>query len=142
MKKPLLTAALTTALLLATTHSTASDTASMAPAGARAYILSPAQGARVSSPITVVFGLDGMGIAPAGTHSTNTGHHHLLVDTELPADLNAPLGTDVKHFGGGQTQTHLELTPGPHSLQLLLGDHLHRPHQPPVFSEKITIIVE
>lgn len=141
MKKPLLTAALTTALLL-TTHSTASDTTSTAPAGARAYILSPVQGARVTSPVTVVFGLDGMGIAPAGTHSANTGHHHLLVDTELPADLNAPLGADVKHFGGGQTQTRLELTPGPHSLQLLLGDHLHRPHQPPVFSKKITIIVE
>lgn len=107
-----------------------------------AYIVAPAHGEIVSSPVTVVFGLQGMGVSPAGIERSGTGHHHLLVDrAELPP-LDQPLGGDVIHFGGGQTQTTIELEPGEHTLQLILGDHLHRPHQPPVISEKITIMVK
>jgi hypothetical protein len=91
----------------------------------------------------VVFGLKGMGIAPAGVKFENTGHHHLLIDTDVPADLNAPLPTSdqVKHFGKGQTETKIELPPGKHTLLLVLGDQNHTPHNPPVVSKKITINV-
>ena len=115
-----------------------------APDTARAYIISPQDGAVVSSPVTVVFGLEGMGVAPAGVDAANTGHHHLLIDVEdLPA-LDQPIPADEqhRHFGGGQTQTTIELSPGTHTLQLLLGDRLHLPHGNPVLSEKITITVE
>jgi hypothetical protein len=113
------------------------------PAGAEAYIISPKNGATVKSPVTVVFGLKGMGIAPAGVKFENTGHHHLLIDTDVPADASAPLPTSdqVKHFGKGQTETSLELAPGKHTLQLVLGDQNHTPHNPPVVSQKITITV-
>ena len=113
------------------------------PAGAEAYIISPKDGAKVHGPVVVQFGLKGMGIAPAGTKMENTGHHHLLIDTEAPADLGAPLpATDkIVHFGKGQTETTLHLAPGKHTLQLLLGDQNHIPHNPPVMSKKITITV-
>ncbi len=113
-----------------------------APEGAMAYIVSPVNGATVPTTFTVVFGLQGMGVAPAGVQANNTGHHHLLVDGAAMPDMNMPLGTAVTHFGGGQTQTTLTLTPGQHTLQLILGDHLHIPHNPPVVSEKITITVQ
>jgi len=115
----------------------------MAEEGARAYIISPAAGEVVSSPVLVQFGLEGAGVAPAGVEKAHTGHHHLLIDTDLP-DLSKPVPSDEhhRHFGGGQTQVELELTPGEHSLQLLLGDHNHIPHNPPIMSEKIMIIVE
>ena len=111
--------------------------------GASAYIISPADGDTVTSPLTVVFGLDGMGVAPAGTETGNTGHHHLLIDTGQPA-LDEPIPADNNHvhFGGGQTQVVIELEPGEHSLQLLLGDLNHIPHDPPVASEVITVTVE
>ena len=114
-----------------------------APEGARVYIIAPADGAKVSSPVTVQFGLAGMGVAPAGTHAPDTGHHHLIIDSELPA-LDQPVPKDEKHihFGGGQTEVTLELPPGEHTLQLLMGDHLHVPHNPPVISERITITVK
>ena len=83
-----------------------------------------------------------MGIAPAGTDRDNTGHHHLLVDAKELPDLTKPLGKDVKHFGGGQTETTLTLEPGTHTLQLILGDMTHTPHNPPVVSEKVTITVK
>jgi hypothetical protein len=113
------------------------------PAGARVYVVSPASGATVKSPFKVVFGLTGMGIAPAGTQFENTGHHHLLIDTELPKDLTLPLPADAQHvhFGKGQTETTVTLPPGKHTLQLVLGDHLHIPFNPPVVSEKITVTV-
>jgi|SRR5579872_5409675 len=113
------------------------------PAGAEVYIISPKDGAKVASPVVVRFGLKGMGIAPAGVKFDNTGHHHLLIDTDAPADLAAPLpATDkIVHFGKGQTETSLTLTPGKHTLQLLLGDATHTPHNPPVMSKKITITV-
>ena len=115
-----------------------------APETARAYIVSPADGAVVSSPVTVVFGLEGMGVAPAGVDAANTGHHHLLIDVEEIPALDQPIPADEqhRHFGGGQTQTTIELSPGPHTLQLLLGDRLHVPHGNPVLSEKITITVD
>jgi hypothetical protein len=114
------------------------------PAGAEVYIVSPKDGAKIKGPVTVVFGLKGMGIAPAGIKFDNSGHHHLLVDTEAPADLSKPLPADEHsiHFGKGQTETTLTLPPGKHTLQLLLGDSLHTPHEPAVISKKITITVE
>jgi len=112
------------------------------PKDASVYIISPVNGATVSSTFTVKFGLRGMGVAPAGTEKKNTGHHHLLINgKKLPA-LNKPMGKDVKHFGGGQTETVLTLAPGQHTLQLVLGDKSHIPHNPPVVSEKISITVE
>jgi Domain of unknown function (DUF4399) len=114
------------------------------PAGAEVYIVSPKDGAKVKSPVTVVFGLKGMGVAPAGIKFDNTGHHHLLVDSEVPADLSQPLAANEHslHFGKGQTETSLTLPPGKHTLQLVLGDSLHVPLDPPVISKKITITVE
>ncbi len=114
------------------------------PPGAEAYIISPKDGARVKSPVLVQFGLKGMGIAPAGVKSENTGHHHLLIDTDAPANMAAPLpATDnIRHFGKGQTETSLTLPPGKHTLQLLLADQNHVPHDPAVISKKITINVE
>lgn len=114
-----------------------------APAGAEAYFQSPADGATVSSPVTVRFGLRGVGVAPAGVDTPNTGHHHLLIDvTDMPSfDAPLPATDNVRHFGGGQTEVELELAPGQHTLQLVLGDALHRPHDPPVTSERITITV-
>ena len=115
----------------------------MAPEGANLYILSPAHGATVSSPVTVVFGLSGMGVAPAGTEKEKTGHHHLIVDAELPSmDEPIPSDDNYRHFGGGQTEVSIELAPGSHTLQLLLGDHNHIPHEPPVMSEQISITVK
>ena len=113
------------------------------PAGAEVYIIKPANGARVKSPVTVVFGLKGMGIAPAGVKFDNTGHHHLLLDTGLPADLTQPLpATDnIRHFGKGQTEATLDLPPGKHTLQLVFADFTHTPFTPNVASTKITITV-
>ena len=114
-----------------------------APDGATVYFIEPMNGATVSSPIKVVMGLSGMGIAPAGTVKEHTAHHHLLINSNLP-DLNAGIPSDANHvhFGGGQTETTIELPPGSHTLQLLLGDHLHIPHEPAVMSAPITITVE
>lgn len=117
---------------------------SPAPEGAAVYFISPVDGAQLSSPVTVRFGLTNMGIAPAGTARQNTGHHHLLIDMEsLPAlDQSLPATEQIIHFGGGQTEATIELAPGKHQLQLLLGDHLHIPHNPPILSEPITIEVK
>ena len=114
------------------------------PEGAAVYFISPEDGATVSSPVRVQFGLKGMGIAPAGVEWENTGHHHLIVDGELPPlDAYMPTANEsFLHFGGGQTETELDLAPGEHTLQLILGDHDHLPHAPPVYSDKITITVE
>ena len=114
-----------------------------APGNAELYFISPADGATVSNPVTVRFGLKSMGVAPAGIKYDNSGHHHLLVDTELPA-LEFPIINDENHlpFGGGQTEATVELPPGEHTLQLLLGDFAHIPHEPAVMSERITITVE
>ena len=113
------------------------------PAGAEVYFISPKDGATVTSPFMVQFGLKGMGIAPAGVKFANTGHHHLLIDSEPPTDLNVPLTANDQliHFGKGQTQATVTLPPGKHTLQLLLGDQDHRAHDPPVFSKQITVVV-
>lgn len=114
-----------------------------APDGAKVYFIAPTDGAEVSNPVQVRFGLSGMGVAPAGVEKAKTGHHHLLIDTKLE-DYSAPVPADDnhKHFGGGQTETTVELSPGQHTLQLILADHNHIPHQPPVESEVITITVK
>lgn len=114
-----------------------------APEEAAVYFIAPLDGAEVTSPVTVKFGLSGMGVAPAGVERAATGHHHLLIDLDALPDLDKPLPADEhhKHFGGGQTETVIELAPGEHTLQLLLGDYMHRPHDPPVVSEKIRINV-
>lgn len=100
--------------------------ATPAPPGADVYFISPKDGETVSGPVTVRFGLKGMGVAPAGTQKDATGHHHLLIDADLPA-LDRPVPTDDhhKHFGAGQTETVIALPPGKHTLQLLLGDFAH-----------------
>lgn len=116
---------------------------STAPADAEVYIVSPRDGARICGPVRVVFGLRGMGVAPAGMERAGTGHHHLLINTPLPpAGLPVPSDEHHRHFGNGQTETLLELPPGEYTLQLLLADHLHIPHEPPVVSPRITITVE
>ena len=106
----------------------------------RIYIESPENGALVQSPVEIVFALDGMELAPAGTYATDTGHHHLIIDNELP-DLGMPIPSDNNHlhFGKAQDRVLLDLEPGLHTLQLLLGDGSHIPHQPPLISEKIEI---
>jgi len=113
------------------------------PAGAVLYIVSPKDGETVASPVTVIFGLRGMGVAPAGVPTPSTGHHHLIVDAPLPAE-NAAIPADANHihFGGGQTETSVAFFPGPHTLQLVLGDANHVPHQPPVVSPQIKITVK
>lgn len=117
---------------------------SKAPEGARAYFIAPLDGATVGKTFKVVFGLSGMGIAPAGVVRENTGHHHLLIDMDTMPSMTAslPATEQIVHFGAGQTETTLTLSPGKHTLQLLLGDHLHTPHDKPVLSDKITITVE
>jgi hypothetical protein len=143
MKARLFAAALALALAAAAPQVLAGDTPS--PEGARAYIVNLNDGDTVTSPVTVVFGLSGMGVAPAGTEAANTGHHHLLVDTTLTEDeMDEGIPTDDQHvhFGKGQTEVTIELAPGSHTLQLVLGDKDHIPHNPPVMSEPITITVQ
>lgn len=112
------------------------------PKDAKLYLISPIDGEEVSSPFTVRFGLNEMGVAPAGVVRPGTGHHHLIIDAVLPRmDLPVPKDARHRHFGAGQTEVELELEPGEHTLQLLLGDHNHVPHDPPVVSERITVTV-
>ena len=115
----------------------------MQVSAAEAYFISPMNGAHVSSPVNVSFGLRGMGVAPAGVEVPNTGHHHLLVNADPLPDLTQalPSSDQVRHFGKGQTEAALDLAPGRYTLQLVLGDHLHVPHDPPVMSGTITITV-
>jgi hypothetical protein len=116
-----------------------------APAGAEVYFIAPQNGAKLHSPVTIKFGLKGMGIAPAGIKFDNTGHHHLLIDTdvsELKLDAPMPATDKIVHFGKGQTETTLTLTPGKHTLQLIFADYLHQSFDPPLTSKKITITVD
>ena len=115
------------------------------PAGAEVYFIAPQNGAKLHSPVTIKFGLKGMGIAPAGIKFDNTGHLHLLVDTdvsELKLDAPMPATDKIVHFGKGQTETSLILTPGKHTLQLIFADYLHQSFDPPLTSKKITITVD
>ncbi len=142
--------ALTAAAFIATSSvAVAGDTP--APEGAKVYFVNIEDGATVSSPVNVIFGLSGMGVAPAGTEKEKTGHHHIYVDRapfgEGPdgaeeAETSIPADDNHRHFGGGQTEISLDLAPGSHTLQLVLGDAFHIPHNPPVTSKVITITVK
>jgi hypothetical protein len=116
---------------------------SPSPEGALVQFLSPRNGAIVTSPVHVEFSITGMDLVPAGNNAANSGHHHILIDTGLP-DMTLPVPVDAQHvhFGDARSATELTLSPGEHTLQLLFADYLHVPHDPPVYSERITITVE
>jgi hypothetical protein len=107
------------------------------------YIISPKNGDEVTNPVKVIFGLNGMGVAPAGTIKKNTGHHHLLINVDKLPNLKLPLPSNqnVIHFGSGQTETYVKLKQGSNTLQLILGNHMHVPHQSPLISKKIKVTV-
>ena len=113
-----------------------------APAAA-VYFITPKNDDIVSGEVVVKFGLQNFGVSPAGLNVNGTGHHHLIIDADLP-NLTQPIQADKNHvhFGKGQTEVKLELEPGSHTLQLLLGDYRHIPHRPPIYSNKITIVVK
>ena len=140
-RRPAATAAFIAVIVAASAIAALPRTASVP--GARVFFITPADGATVSSPVKVEFGIEGMTVVKAGDDAPGSGHHHLLVDTGLP-DPGLPIPADENHihFGDGSTSTELTLTPGTHTLQLLLGDHLHIPHDPPVTSETISIMVK
>ncbi|MEL6553366.1 MAG: DUF4399 domain-containing protein [Cyanobacteria bacterium J06621_11] len=117
---------------------------SHADKSAYSYIISPSDGQTVPEEFTVKFGLSGMGVAPAGVDKEGTGHHHLLIDVDELPKLDEPLAatSHIKHFGGGQTEASISLPPGQHTLQLLLGNYTHVPHDNPVLSDKIEITVQ
>jgi hypothetical protein len=116
---------------------------SPSPPGASVFFIEPADGATVPSTFTVKFGLKGMTIAPAGDDTPNSGHHHLLIDVDQMPDMRAPLPANehVVHYGKGQTETQLTLPPGRHTLQLVFGNYLHIPQDPPLVSKEITVTV-
>ncbi|MEZ5560261.1 MAG: DUF4399 domain-containing protein [Pseudomonadales bacterium] len=144
MRANLIATAFIVAAAVFTGAAHAADVAlSPSPAGAKVYFISPADGDVVGTTFTVRFGLSGMGVAPAGVDVANTGHHHLLINAPDDLDFTKPLpaSDQVRHFGGGQTETQLTLEPGTYKLQLVLGNYLHIPHDPPVVSEPITVTV-
>ena len=114
-----------------------------APKEAYVYIIWPQDGTRLRSPFWCRFGLRNMGVTHAGDAAPNTGHHHLLIDVDDPLNTQLPIPADKKHlhFGAGETEARLDLPPGPHTLQLVLGDSKHFPFDPPVVSRKIHIVV-
>ena len=111
-------------------------------ANSKVYFINLEDGDRVESPFLIQFGLSGMGIAPAGTDRSNTGHHHLLINVD-DIDLSKPIPSSSNHihFGGGQTESLVDLMPGDYSMQLVLGDMTHTPHNPPIISQRINITV-
>ena len=111
-------------------------------ANPKVYFINLEDGDRVESPFLIQFGLSGMGIAPAGTDRSNTGHHHLLINVD-DIDLSKPIPSSSNHihFGGGQTESLVDLVPGDYSMQLVLGDMTHTPHNPPIISQRINITV-
>ena len=126
-------------------HADEDDDAPAASPAPHAFFINLKDGDAVSSPLNIKFGIVGMEIAPAGTNKPNTGHFHLLIDTELTADqqkLPIPKDEQHLHFGKGQTEATIELKPGKHTLQLVMGDGNHMLHNPPVISEKITVTVK
>jgi len=141
IRRPTSIAAALAVIIAASAMAGLPQTASVA--GASVFFITPADGATVASPVTIEFGIEGMTVVKAGDDTPGSGHHHLLVDTGLP-DPGLPIPADENHihFGDGSTSTELILAPGEHTLQLLLGDHLHIPHDPPVTSETISITVE
>jgi hypothetical protein len=144
MKRLLLAVALTALAGIVLAAETSGLPVTKAPAGAAVYIISPQDGATVPQSFTVQFGLKGMGVAPAGVVKEDTGHHHLLIDVAALPLAGQPIPKDAQHlhFGGGQTETVLKLSPGTHTLQLELGDANHIPFDPPLLSQKITVHVK
>lgn len=138
--------ACTALCLLAAAAAGATTRESHWPANAKVFFVAPKNGAAVTGPVKVVMGVKGIEIAPAGTDKPATGHHHILIDTDLPVGEKAqsPLPADehVKHFGKGQTEAELTLAPGRHTLQLVVGDGNHVPYDPALASKKITITVK
>ena len=131
------------ALAMPTSANAIDDELTPSAEGAKVYIISPKDSAVLTGPVQIVFGLVGMGVAPAGVENENTGHHHLLVYHPIPPlDEAMTVESGLVHFGGGQTETTIELTPGTHTLQLIVGDQYHIPHNPPLVSKSITITVE
>jgi hypothetical protein len=115
----------------------------VSPTGSKIYFIAPKNDEIVSNPVSLEFGSEGVEIVPSGQNKPATGHHHIIIDAELP-NMNLPIPADDNyvHFGDGSSSTQLTLEPGIHTLQLLLGDFLHIPHDPPLYSEKITVTVE
>ncbi len=113
------------------------------PEGASVFFISPADGDTVASPVSIEFGIEGMNVVKAGDNQPDSGHHHLLVDADLP-DFGLPIPADEHHihFGDGSTSTEITLEPGTHTLRMLLADHLHIPHDSPIMSDPITITVK
>jgi hypothetical protein len=144
MKRILLALALSTLTATAFAADAPGLPVTKAPAGAEVYIVSPKDGATVGQSVTVVFGLKGMGVAPAGVKKEGTGHHHLLVDVKELPTAGQPIAKDDTHlhFGNGQTETTIKLTPGTHTLQLELADENHIPFDPAIVSKKITVHVK
>jgi hypothetical protein len=141
----LIAAVIVAAVACLSLPATAQNPVTPSPKGAKVYFINIKNGDVVSSPFLVRFGLSGMGVAPVGVDTANTGHHHLVIDTKLsPEALKAPIAADAKHvhYGGGQTEAMVTLPPGQHTLQLVLGNWSHIPHDPPVMSETITITVK
>lgn len=135
----------TAAVLLCTTYGQAiALEPSKAATNAEVFFIEPKNGAEITGPVTIKFGIKNMTVIPAGVQHPYSGHHHLLIDVDKLPDLTSPIPADAnhRHFGKGQTEVTLELEPGEHTLQLLLGDHFHIPHDKPVLSEKITITVK
>ena len=140
MKKSMLLAA---ALMAAPLLAQAGETPS--PEGARVYFINLHDGDTIGPKTLIRFGLSGMGVAPAGVEAPNTGHHHLVINETIEGeelDFGIPADENHRHFGAGQTEALVELPPGTHTLQLVLGDWGHVPHNPPVMSERITVTVE
>lgn len=135
----ILAAALLTALPVA-----AQAQGTHAPGDAFLYLIWPPDGATVKGPFWCRFGLRGMGVTQAGSTAPNSGHHHLLVDVDEPIDPSEPIPQDKTHlhFGAGQTEARIDLAPGKHTLQLVLGDPKHYPFNPLLISKKITITVK
>src|ERR1700760_591978 len=112
------------------------------PPGAAVYFIGLNDGDSIPTKSTIHFGLRGMGVAPAGSDRTNSGHHHLIIDADTPPPgVEIPNDFQHLHFGAGQTETELTLTPGEHTLQLVFGDKNHVPHSPPLVSDRIKVKV-
>ena len=133
-----------TAITITLSSAQAADSKTHSTAAAKVAILQPLDGATVPTTFTVKFGATGVDIVPAGTQQEHSGHHHLLIDTDVLPDMNSPLPASptLIHFGKGQTETEITLPPGKHSLQLVLGNYAHIPGSTPVVSKKITVTVK
>ncbi|EKS66542.1 hypothetical protein BURK_031879 [Burkholderia sp. SJ98] len=144
LRRTVLGALASLAALAADSSFSAARARTPAPPNAEAYIIWPPDGAVITGgKLWVRMGLRNMGVCPKGVDLPNVGHHHLLVDTDLPPlDQEIPSDRNHLHYGAGETDARLELPPGKHTLQLLMGDYNHVPHDPPVYSKKITIIVK